>query len=226
MHSMKVTLPGYFPVRLDRVAVHADRVTEVRIRLEPIAAISEEVVVRAADAAQNEPGRRDRLEHDEIESSSGPGHDALRSIGRMPGVAGSDESARFHVRGGSDDELLVRLDGLELYEAYHLQDRRGLLSIIDSRTVATVDFLGGAFPAEYGDRMSGVVDIRSMALADASEAGIGISTQDAHLSSQAAFADGRGRWLIGDRVAAPGILAETCFESARIAAELVLAKLQ
>ncbi len=37
---------------------------------------------------------------------------------------------------------------------------------------------------------------------------------------------GRGRWLIGDRVAAPGILAETCFESARMAAGLALAKLQ
>jgi phytoene dehydrogenase-like protein len=37
---------------------------------------------------------------------------------------------------------------------------------------------------------------------------------------------GRGRWLIGDRVAAPGILAETCFESARMASELVLAKIR
>lgn len=37
---------------------------------------------------------------------------------------------------------------------------------------------------------------------------------------------GGGRWLIGDRVAAPGILAETCFESARTAAESVLAKLR
>ena len=37
---------------------------------------------------------------------------------------------------------------------------------------------------------------------------------------------GRGRWLIGDRVAAPGILAETCFESARMGAAMVLAKLQ
>ncbi len=35
---------------------------------------------------------------------------------------------------------------------------------------------------------------------------------------------GSERWLIGDRVAAPGVLAETCFESARIAAGLVLAK--
>jgi hypothetical protein len=198
-HTVKVTLPGYFPARLDKVAVRADRVTELRIRLEPIAAISEEVVVHAADAARNAPERRDRLEPDETGASAGPGHDALRPISRIPGVAGSDESARFHVRGGSDDELLILLDGLELYEAYHLQDRRGLLSIIDSRTVGTVDFLGGAFPAEYGDRMSGVVDIRSMAIGESSEAGIGLSTQDAHLSTKDAFADGRGRWLIAAR---------------------------
>jgi phytoene dehydrogenase-like protein len=37
---------------------------------------------------------------------------------------------------------------------------------------------------------------------------------------------GRGRWLIGDRVAAPGILAETCFESASRGASLVLAKMK
>ena len=35
---------------------------------------------------------------------------------------------------------------------------------------------------------------------------------------------GKGRWLIGDHVAAPGVLSETCFESARVAAEGVLAK--
>ena len=37
---------------------------------------------------------------------------------------------------------------------------------------------------------------------------------------------GRGRWLVGSHVAAPGLLAETCFESARTAARMVLAKLQ
>ena len=37
---------------------------------------------------------------------------------------------------------------------------------------------------------------------------------------------GKGRWLIGDHVAAPGVLSETCFESARVAAQGVLAKPQ
>lgn len=193
--TVKVTLPGYFPARVERVVVRANRVTELRIRLEPIVELSEEVVVRAADAARSEPERRDRFDHDEIRAPAASAHDALSPISRLPGVAGSDEPARFHVRGGSDDELLILLDGLELYEAYHLQDRRGLLSIIDSRTVATTDFLGGAFPAEYGNRMSGVVDIQSITPAGSSGAAIGLSTDDAHLSTQATFADGRGHWL-------------------------------
>jgi outer membrane receptor protein involved in Fe transport len=194
-HDLNVTAPGYFPARIEKVLVRANRVTELRIQLEPLVALNEEVVVHAADAARSEPERRDRLDHEEIGASSGSAHDALRAIGRIPGVAGSDESARFHVRGGDDDELLILLDGLELYEAYHLQDHRGLLSIIDSRTVATVDFLGGAFPAEYGDRMSGVVDVRSFTPTGASNAGFGLSTDDAHLSTRAAFAGGRGHWL-------------------------------
>ncbi len=83
----------------------------------------------------------------------------LRGVTLMPGTAGNDASARFSVRGGREDEVMVLLDGFEVYEAYHLKDYSSALSVVAPETVAGVELLSGGFSAEYGDRMSGVLNV-------------------------------------------------------------------
>lgn len=99
------------------------------------------------------------LSKTEIEQFPLIGNDVMRSGHVFPGVIASDYSARFSVRGGEKDGVSVRLDGLELYNPYHLQDFGGAISLIGLGLIKRADLLMGGFPAEYGQKMSGVYDI-------------------------------------------------------------------
>ena len=57
-------------------------------------------------------------------------NDIYRAAHSLPGVVADDFSARFSLRGGDRDETVVRLDGMELYDPYHLQDFTKPVAII------------------------------------------------------------------------------------------------
>ena len=56
-------------------------------------------------------------------------NDMFRAAQIFPGIATNDFSARFNIRGGEKDEVLVRVDGMDIYEPFHLQDY-GLIKIL------------------------------------------------------------------------------------------------
>ena len=91
------------------------------------------------------------------------GNDAMRAGHIFPGVVASDYSARFSVRGSEKDDILVRLDGMELFDPYHLQDFGGAVSLVGLDLIQRVELLMGGFPAEYGGKMAGVFDITTKA---------------------------------------------------------------
>ena len=99
------------------------------------------------------------LSKQEIERFPLIDNDIMRSGHVFPGVLASDYSARFSIRGGEKDGVAVRLDGIELYDPYHLQDFGGAVSLIGLGLIQRADLLMGGFPAEYGQKMSGVFDI-------------------------------------------------------------------
>ncbi len=101
------------------------------------------------------------LSKQEIERFPLIDNDVMRAGHVFPGVVSSDYSARFSVRGGEKDDIAVRLDGMELYNPYHLQDFGGAVSLIGLELVQNTQLLIGGFPAEYGEKMSGVFDIKA-----------------------------------------------------------------
>ncbi|HXT14395.1 MAG TPA: TonB-dependent receptor plug domain-containing protein [Gemmatimonadaceae bacterium] len=124
--------------------------------------------------------------------------DVLRAVQTMPGVAArSDYSAGFNVRGGEADQNLVLLDGYPIYNPYHLG---GLFSTFIDPMVGRVDMRRGGLPAEFGGRLSGVLDVQS---ADATSTSLGgraeVSLMSATASLGRAFGDGSGSWMIGAR---------------------------
>lgn len=127
----------------------------------PTATFLDEVVVTPSHLRmlREEPEHRQFLSRDEVERMPHAADDLYRAVKRLPGKAGGDYSAAFSVRGGLAEELLVFLDGVELYEPFHFKDFQSAFSIIDSAAIGGVDLLTGGYPAQYGDKMSGVMDI-------------------------------------------------------------------
>jgi len=77
----------------------------------------------------------------------------------LPGVtARNDYSAGYNVRGGESDQNLVLLDGIPIYNPFHLG---GLYSTFIEETVGDIRLLTGGFPASYGGRLSSVLDVSS-----------------------------------------------------------------
>lgn len=85
--------------------------------------------------------------------------DLFRAIQMLPGVStGSDFSSALYVRGGSPDQNLILLDGITVYNPYHFG---GLFSTFNTDAIKEAEFIAGGFPAEYGGRMSSVLDIQN-----------------------------------------------------------------
>jgi hypothetical protein len=84
--------------------------------------------------------------------------DIMKSIQLMPGFKSAGEgNAGFNVRGGNADQNLVLLDEAPVYNASHLL---GFFSTFNSDAIKDVSVYKGGMPAQYGGRLSSVVDIK------------------------------------------------------------------
>ncbi len=122
------------------------------------------------------------------------GNDPLRSVGVLPGTAARETSSRVSVVGGRDDEVLILLDGLELMAPYHLQDFDSALSIVAPTAVESAELITSGHPAEYGDRMGGVLDLTTAAPSESHRLGVGLGLLYADLASSGSFNHDRGGW--------------------------------
>jgi hypothetical protein len=85
--------------------------------------------------------------------------DPLKTITLLPGVkGGGDASGGIYVRGGGPDQNLVLLDGVNVYNPNHLL---GFFSVFNGDAIKSVEVIKGGFPAEYGGRLSSVININS-----------------------------------------------------------------
>ena len=84
--------------------------------------------------------------------------DVLKTIQLLPGIKSAGEgSSGFYVRGGASDQNLILLDEAPVYNASHLL---GFFSAFNSDAIKDLTLYKGAMPAEYGGRLSSVVDIK------------------------------------------------------------------
>lgn len=168
-YTIKVTFTGYEPFLLPEVLVGAGK--EVQLTLELTESISQltEVVVTTnqgkGDPINEMAGTSVRsFTVDEASRFSGSFNgDVARIAQSYAGVSGSGISNELVIRGNSSKGLLWRLEGIEVPNLNHLASNGssgGGLSILSVNMIKNSDFYTGAFPAEYGNALSGVFDVR------------------------------------------------------------------
>lgn len=83
--------------------------------------------------------------------------DIIKTVQLLPGVLqASEASGGFHVRGGGVDQNLILLDNATVYNASHAV---GFLSVFNSDAIKDLKLYKGGIPAEYGGRLSSILDI-------------------------------------------------------------------
>lgn len=199
-HILEASMLGFESVR-DTVIVQAHQQTTVTLRLPERTLSLQEVVVMPGHFTllQPEATQIQSFSRETMEGLPTLGDDPYRILQRLPGISGSDFSSKMNVRGSAYEELLVQLDGLTLYEPFHVREAigGGIFSIIDTEIIGQLDMMTGAFSAEYGDRLSGVFNIQSATpRTDQRRTSFGINISNARFLSEGAFADNRGYWQV------------------------------
>ena len=104
----------------------------------------------------------------DIEQVAGTQNDALRAVRTAPGVA-TTYSPRPYIRGGNADDVLIRFDDITLTNPFHFRSFQSLISPFIPAAVARIDVYSGGFPARFGTRSAGVIDVAPTRLSSGSE---------------------------------------------------------
>jgi hypothetical protein len=89
--------------------------------------------------------------------SVGGAPDLAQALTTLPGfISTGDQGGQIYVRGGSPVQNKVLLDGMIVYNAFH---SIGLFSVFDTDIIANADVYTGGFSAQFGGRISSVMDI-------------------------------------------------------------------
>ena len=199
-HTVEARRSGFVIAERESVVVPPAAQLDVSFVLQPAPLTGEEVVVNPSRIAllQEEPNAPFALDRDEMLRLPHLGGDVFRTLSLLPGTTSNDVTAQFHVRGGRRDEVLVLLDGQELYEAYHLKDFDSALSVVAASELSNLDLTTGAFPSSYGDRMGAILDLTTITPGERRQLRLSVSVVNAQLEGSGRIGES-GAWLLSLR---------------------------
>jgi hypothetical protein len=166
--SLRVTCAGYRPVLLSNLSVESGKEPDLTVELEEVPVEQREIVVRGR-VGKTRPlnemalvsGRMFSVE--ETRRFAAGLNDPSRIATGFAGVQSQGDANALVIRGNAPNGLLWRLEGVDIPNPNHFArvgTSGGAISILSAQLLANSDFLTGAFPAEYGNALSGVFDIR------------------------------------------------------------------
>ncbi|MCF6270094.1 MAG: TonB-dependent receptor [Melioribacteraceae bacterium] len=124
--------------------------------------------------------------------------DIFKTLQMLPGVkVASDMSTGLYVRGGSPDQNLTLVDGMVVYSPAHLGN---IASSFNSNAVHDIRLIKGAYPAEYGGRLSSILDIKLRGGTKEKEKGtVGVGTIISHGTLEGPISE-KATYMISSRV--------------------------
>lgn len=207
-YSLKVSLVGYETAIVTNVVVSTGRSTKVMAKLNESAIKVGEVTVHAnyfARGNQVSPISTNGFDRAEVKRSPGSVQDVQRVVQNLPGIASStDNINELIVRGGAPFENLTVMDYMEIPSINHYPNQfnsAGPINMVNIDLVEDVQFSAGGFPAQYGDKMSSVMDItlregeRNRAFAS----NTGFNMAGIGTLMEGRLADGKGSWILSAR---------------------------
>ena len=199
-HTLIYRFIGYEPVEREVVADQDQRI-DVMLKLSSTTLNEVEITARKKDEnvtdVQMSSVRMGVEQMKTIPALFGE-VDVIKSLQLLPGVATVGEGGSgMYVRGGGVDQNLILLDEAPVYNASHLM---GFFSVFNPDAIKDVQLYKGGIPAEYGGRLSSVVDIR---MKDGNNQRFslqgGVGTIASRLTLEAPISKNKGSFIISGR---------------------------
>jgi len=154
--AVEVSAIGYFPL-VTTLDVGVAGVVGVELSLAPDLAYVTSVVV-VASGLEATPVT-EVVVPAQVLRTPGALDNVYRTLQTLPGVSATEEfGSRLAVRGGSPDQNLTVMDGVEIHDPYRLF---GLTSAFNPETIQRFDLATGGFSVEYGDRLSSLLIVEN-----------------------------------------------------------------
>ncbi len=165
-HTIVVSYMGYQGTTLADVLVTSAKEVVLPMELEESSVKMSEVVVTTKREHINEMAVASVKTFDvqDTERYAGSRGDPARMASNFAGAQGGDDSRNdIVVRGNSPQGVLWRIEGIDIPNPNHFAipgTTGGPVSMLNNKTLSNSDFFTGAFPAEYGDAVAGVFDLK------------------------------------------------------------------
>jgi CarboxypepD_reg-like domain len=167
--TIRASLAGYEEAIIRNIEVTSSKEVVVEIRLKELVKKLEEVVIKAGKQ-KNKPLNEAavvsarQFSVDEAVRYSGTRNDPSRMAQNFAGVSGTNDARNdIIIRGNSPAGVLWRMEGVDIPNPNHystLGSTGGPVTILNTNTLKNSDFMTSAFPAQYGNAVAGVFDLR------------------------------------------------------------------
>jgi hypothetical protein len=165
VYNLVISFIGY-ETKVVEVTLSSTKDLHLEIKLNPEAIRTEEVIVsdekeQTIERLFAKPVSKIELSPSQINSIPRVIEaDLLRALQTLPGITSlSDFSSALYIRGGTPDQNLYMIDGTDVYNPEHAF---GIFSTFNTNAIKKVELSKGGFGAEYGGRLSSVLDITNV----------------------------------------------------------------
>jgi len=148
------------------IVIKTDEDNQIEVKLKPEAIKTDEVIIsdeyeKISEKLFSKPVSKIELNSAQINNIPRfVEADLLRALQTLPGITSlSDFSSALYIRGGTPDQNLYLIDGTDVYNPEHAF---GIFSTFNTNAIKKVEVSKGGFGAEYGGRLSSVLDVTNL----------------------------------------------------------------